>query len=193
MHRSGRHRGRRGKCRNDRLRRRRAAVRGGEHARPGTAMSRCSRDTRLVCLPCQPSPAACASGFSITGAVSTKTLISPPACSMSQRPSCLQPRLDHVVIIVALRIDRDARRACAAQDRKRILVRAVIDAEHDDGADLGPQNSRVARGVGVCRHPVHVAVGAGSEEFLQALGGLRVASGRAKPMASKPWARAAAR
>ena len=37
-----------------------------------------SRDRTLVCLPCQPSPAACASGFSITGAVSTKTLISAP-------------------------------------------------------------------------------------------------------------------
>ena len=35
-----------------------------------------SRDTRLVCLPCQPMPAFCASGFSITGAVSTKTFTS---------------------------------------------------------------------------------------------------------------------
>ena len=35
-----------------------------------------SRDTRLVCLPCQPSPAFWASGFSISGAVSTKTFTS---------------------------------------------------------------------------------------------------------------------
>ena len=44
------------------------------------------RDSRLVCLPCQPRPAACASGFSITGAVSTKTLISAPVSATSQRP-----------------------------------------------------------------------------------------------------------
>jgi hypothetical protein len=36
------------------------------------------RLTRLVCLPCQPSPAFWASGFSITGAVSTKTLTAAP-------------------------------------------------------------------------------------------------------------------
>ena len=38
-----------------------------------------SRLTRLVCLPCQPIPAASASGFSMTGAVSTNTFTSPPA------------------------------------------------------------------------------------------------------------------
>ena len=42
------------------------------------------RDTRLVCLPCQPSPARCASGFSITGAVSTKTFT-------SRRPTLRDP------------------------------------------------------------------------------------------------------
>jgi hypothetical protein len=36
-------------------------------------------------LPCQPSPAASASGFSITGAVSTKTFTPAPAVSASQR------------------------------------------------------------------------------------------------------------
>ena len=49
-----------------------------------------SRPRRLVCLPCQPIPAACASGFSITGAVSTNTLIACPfasGCSRSQRPT----------------------------------------------------------------------------------------------------------
>ena len=42
--------------------------------------------TRLVCLPCQPMPAASASGFSITGAVSTKTFTSPPARA-TRRPA----------------------------------------------------------------------------------------------------------
>ena len=49
-----------------------------------------SRDTRLVCLPCQPSPAPAASGFSITAAVSTNTFTSPPACAISQRASALR-------------------------------------------------------------------------------------------------------
>ncbi len=52
-----------------------------------------ARDSRLVCLPCQPIPAACASGFSITGAVSTNTLISAPVSATSQRPSRFNRRL----------------------------------------------------------------------------------------------------
>ena len=45
-----------------------------------------ARETSTVCLPCQPSPAAAASGFSITGAVSTNTLASPrPAPRGSRR------------------------------------------------------------------------------------------------------------
>ncbi len=43
------------------------------------------RETRFVCLPCQPRPALAASGFSITAAVSTNTLTSPPAVATSQR------------------------------------------------------------------------------------------------------------
>ena len=40
---------------------------------PRNSQLPCSRLTTLVCLPCQPIPAAWASGFSITGAVSTNT------------------------------------------------------------------------------------------------------------------------
>ena len=46
-----------------------------------------SRETRLVCLPCQPSPAACASGFSITAAVSMNTFTSSPDAATSHRAS----------------------------------------------------------------------------------------------------------
>ena len=83
---SGRCRGRRGRCRNGRA----PASSGGSSSvvkmAPRNSHEPYSRDTRLVCLPCQPRPAAAASGFSITGAVSTNTLTSPPACSISQRP-----------------------------------------------------------------------------------------------------------
>ena len=46
-----------------------------------------SRETRLVCLPCQPNPAACANGFSMTAAVSTNTLTSLPDVATSHRAS----------------------------------------------------------------------------------------------------------
>lgn len=41
-------------------------------------------------LALQPRPAACASGFSITAAVSTNTFTSPPAWAISQRASVLR-------------------------------------------------------------------------------------------------------
>ena len=56
---------------------------------PRNSQLPCSRLSRLVCLPCQPMPAAADSGFSITGAVSTNTLSSQPASSASQRPIAL--------------------------------------------------------------------------------------------------------
>ena len=58
----------------------------------------------------------------------------------------LQPRLDQLVIVVALGIDRDrARGRVALEDRQRIVVRPVVHAEHDDRAHVGPQRARVAR------------------------------------------------
>ena len=59
------------------------------------------------------------------------------------------------------------------QDRQRIAVRAVIDAEHDDRAHVRPQHAGIAAPVGVSRHPIHVAVGAGREEVAQPLGRAR--------------------
>ena len=50
-----------------------------------------SRDTRFVCLPCQPRPAAWANGFSISGAVSTKTFT-----------SALATLANHVAIFLSL-------------------------------------------------------------------------------------------
>ena len=97
--RSGRRRGRRGRCRRSPA----PAASGGSSSvvkiAPRNSHEPNSRDTRLVCLPCQPRPAAAASGFSITAAVSTNTFTSPPACAISQRASVLQPRLDDLVIV----------------------------------------------------------------------------------------------
>ena len=75
---------------------------------PRNSQLPCSRLTRLVCLPCQPIPAACASGFSITGAVSTNTFSSDGACVDDEPRQRLQRLLDRLVIVAALRIDRNA-------------------------------------------------------------------------------------
>jgi hypothetical protein len=97
-----------------------------------------ARLTRLVCLPCQPSPAASASGFSITGAVSTNTLTSAPgAAPTSQRASSFSA-LDHVVIVGALRIDRDAAALPFRGQRQWIDRRGVAHPERDHRAHLGP-------------------------------------------------------
>ena len=152
---------------------------------------KCARDQiGVLALPAEARRRA--SGFSITAAVSTKTLISPPALSISQRPSALQPRLDHIVIVVAARIDRDARRACA---RCRIAsgssCAAVIDAEHDNRSAHRPTGARIAAPVGIARHPVHVAMRAGVKKRAQPRRRLRDRVGPRNADASKPSARAA--
>ena len=56
------------------LRARRARASRSVRIAPRNSHEPNSRETRLVCLPCQPIPARAASGFSIRGAVSTNTL-----------------------------------------------------------------------------------------------------------------------
>ncbi len=77
-----------------------------------------SRLTRLVCLPCQPSPAASASGFSITGAVSTKTLTSRAGPRRKARRDLLQLALDDVVIVAVPGIDGDRAAFAALRGRR---------------------------------------------------------------------------
>ena len=71
------------------LGRRRAAAPRSVKIAPRKSQLPNSRETRMVCLPCQPSPAAAASGFSITGAVSTNTFTSPPPCAARKPASSL--------------------------------------------------------------------------------------------------------
>ena len=86
-----------------------------------------SRETRLVCLPCQPSPAAAASGFSITGAVSTKTLTSPSRPVFERATEGgrqqLQLALDDIVIIAMAGIDGDVSRRLLGQTRESVASR----------------------------------------------------------------------
>ena len=99
--------------------------------------------------------------------------MSPPAGFDQPAPKLLQPRLDHIVIIVAARIDRNAAARALLEHRERIVVRTVIDAEHDDRAHFGPQRARIAAPFGVGRHPFHVAVSAGGEKLAQPFADLR--------------------
>ena len=89
------------------------------------------RETRLVCLPCQPSPASAASGFSISGAVSTNTLTSPPDAACSAARGALQARLDDVVVVAPLGVDRDAGARRLVEEPQRVVVGRVAEAEDD--------------------------------------------------------------
>jgi hypothetical protein len=53
------------------------------------------------------------------------------------------------------------------EDRQRIVLRSVIETEHDDGAHLRPQSARIATPIRVARHPIHVAMAAGFEKCAQ--------------------------
>ena len=87
---------------------------GQDHAEEQPA-AMLAADTRLVCLPCQPMPAAWASGFSITGAVSTNTFSSRRRPLDDEPRERLQRLLDRLVIVAALRIDRDRARSRAGR------------------------------------------------------------------------------
>ena len=147
------------------LGRRRDRAPGSDRSRRETATSRIARETRLVCLPCQPIPACCASGFSMTGAVSTKSFKAPGHCPSIQCASAFSRRFKRVVVVAAARIDRDGAAIGRLQRRQRIVLGGVIDAEHDDGAGLGPQRLRVAAPLGGAGEPAHVAVIAAGDEL----------------------------
>jgi len=121
-------------------------------------MSRTRATPDWCALPCHPSPAACASGFSITAAVSTNTFTSSPDVADQPSRQRFQALLDDVVIIVALRVSRDRPAGAPREQRKRIFVGSVIDAEHDDGADAGTTAAADRSGVrdwpraSPCRH-----------------------------------------
>ena len=76
------------------------------------------------------------------------------------------------MIIVALRIGGDCATRTLFEKRERILIGAVIDAEHDDRAHAGPQHARVHPPLGLRREPVHVAMRAGIEEFAEIFAGI---------------------
>ena len=89
----------------------------------------------MLALPAEPGALA-ASGFSITAAVSTNTFTSPPRLRDQPARQHLQPLLDDLVIVLALRIDRDRAALALLEDRERIVIRPVVHPEHDDRAHV---------------------------------------------------------
>src|SRR5689334_23977138 len=77
----------------------------------------CWRETRLVCLPCQPSPAAAASGFSITAAVSTKIFASQPLASTSARA-------------MRLSLDRSEEHTSELQSQFHLVCRLLLEKKN---------------------------------------------------------------
>jgi hypothetical protein len=98
------------------------------------------------------------------------------AAGIRHKPArdCLQLRLDELVIVVALRVDRDRAALALLKDRERIAVRPVIQAQHDDGARVRPEHMRVRAPRCRAGEPCHVAMRATRDKFLEPRLRLRV-------------------
>ncbi len=82
------------------------------------------------------------------------------------------------MVVVAAGIDGDEAGRAVGQAVEWVLVRPVIDAEHDERPPLGPEHARVAAALGSLGHPGHGAVVAGGDGLGEAGGGVRNGIGR---------------
>ena len=82
----------------------------------------------------------------------------------------LQPRLDHVVIVAALGVDRDDPAIAVREPGERIAVRSVVEAEQDDALHVRPQGAGIAAAGCLVGQPGHVAMPAGGEEGVEPAG-----------------------
>ena len=125
-----------------------------------------SRLTRLVCLPCQPSPAASAQRLFHQRRGVDEDLHLAAGPRLEAAGEHLQLALDQVVIVAMARhrprSRRDPSRASALQ---RVAVRAVVHADHDDATAPPATAPAGRRGVGFRLEPRHRAVMAGGEEL----------------------------
>ena len=104
----------------------------------------------------------------------------------------LQHALHHVVIVAVAGIDGDGAAVRLGERGERVVVGRVGQAERDDAAGLGPERLRMGALLGAVGQPAHLAMLAGGEEGGEPVAGLGAERGGAKPMASKPRARALA-
>ena len=100
-----------------------------------------SRETRLVCLPCQPAPALRQRLFHQRSGIDKHLHIR--AASRRELPGKLfKPALDHIVIVAPARIDRHIALVARRQIVHRVVVRAVIHRQHDGASGLRPHGGR---------------------------------------------------
>ena len=102
---------------------------GSDRSRRGTATSRSWRETRLVCLPCQPMPARCGQRLFHHRRGVDEDLERARPSPGDRIARALQPRFDEIVIVAPARIDGDraavARSSSAGQ---RIVLGRIVDA-----------------------------------------------------------------
>ena len=84
-------------------------------------------------------------------------------------PKCqrLEAPLQRVVIVAAAGIDRNDAAVPAVGERRRVVGRGIVDAEHDDALRLGPEGAWIAAARGGPGEPAHVAVIAARKKFLE--------------------------
>ena len=71
------------------------------------------------------------------------------------------------MVVAASGIDRDYAALGIVGAGQRIVLRSVIDAQHDDGARLWPKGPRVAAPRSVPGEPAHVAMISALDKFAQ--------------------------
>ena len=121
---SGTRRGSAGSCRSGRPRARRAELGGREDGAEEQPRAVLARHQHWCACPASRCPAAAASGFSITGAVSTNTFTSAPLSRGEARGELLQLALEDVVVVLALRIDGDGAARRVVERLERICLAA---------------------------------------------------------------------
>jgi len=97
----------------------------------------------------------------------------------------LQRLFDDVMIVGALRIDRNTAPARMPRKRERVERRGIAHAERDHRLDLGPQSLGRPPLSGAAFHPDHAAVAPFGEPLLQACRRLRCRIGTRDPEGGK--------
>src|SRR5262249_9156916 len=77
------------------------------------------------------------------------------------------------VVILALRVDRDGATLALRQNGEWVVIRSVIEAEHDDRAHIAPERAWVAAAGRRGLHPGHIALRAVGQEGFEASLGVR--------------------
>ena len=115
-----------------------------------------------------------------------------PALGGEPAGELLEAALDQLVIVAMAGVDRDRAALAPREHRQRVLVRAIVEAEHDRALRRRPEAPRALPARRVAREPAHLALPAGGEEGVP--GGLdrprQVGRGEARDVeALRPGAR----